>query len=165
MSGSNLPSSPTRGRYPLHVSRSINDRLPGTSSSRNGYSHSSHHHHEHHHLTRHIPSSLHKGDRGRDGRNGGTTATPPQSAAQVAPRASLEAARYNEAVTPATISPDPSRRGSVLVAAGVEAAGTVVSRVVPLSREEELRRERERAEARTAYVIPSTFHQSVRLPV
>lgn len=159
MSGTTLPSSPTRGRNPLQVTRSITERLPGT-SGRHGHTHSSHHHHEHHHLTRHIPTSLHRRDRSRDGRNGGgsATATPPQSAAvaaaQVAPRASLEAPRHHEgSMAHGSLSPDLSRRGSLLVAGGGEAPVSAVGGPSSLSKDEELNRESVRAEARTAYVV------------
>lgn len=61
------------------------------------------------------------------------------------PRGSLEVARSG-AATPGSLSPYQSRRGSVLVAPGGE--GGVVT--VALSKEEATRKEKEKAEARTA---------------
>lgn len=79
-------------------------------------------------------------------------------AAQVAARGSFEVSRH-EGVSSANLSPAHSRAGSVLVSSSAETPGVVVGPGVgagavgggmPLSREEELRKEREKAEARTA---------------
>lgn len=142
-------ASPTRGRQ--HVSRSITDRLPGTSSKHHHHSHASH---SHHHITGHISASLHRRDRSRDERHGhGSTAA--QSAAallhHVAPRSSLEVPR-TEGTASVVPSPQQSRRGSVLIPANAESLGLAR---MPLSAEELLRRERVKTEARTAYVYNS----------
>lgn len=77
---------------------------------------------------------------------------------QVPPRASLEVPR-SEGVTPGNLSPNQSRRGSFSLTPGAAvpastAATTTATTVVPLvNREEVLRREKEKAEARTTYEL------------
>lgn len=65
---------------------------------------------------------------------------------QVAPRASLEVPR-SEGVTPGTLSPNPSRRGSISLASGAVSVPTATA-VSSANKEEALRRESEKAEAR-----------------
>ncbi|CAN8098906.1 unnamed protein product [Discula destructiva] len=143
MSAGAMPSSPTRPRH--QVSRSINERVSGSSKPTNtSSSTTSHHHHHHHHITGHISSSLPRRDRSRDGRNGSTVV--PQSAATITPRASLEASRPEGGMT-ASLTPGHSRTGSLVY------AGNDVLNLSPgagLSREEQMLREARKTETRTA---------------
>lgn len=145
------PPSPTRTRHQLQ--RSITEFA---SPVRLGKHH--HHHHRHNHHATHT--SHHHGNHGsarrkrytiRDDRN----MSVPQSAAPVLqlPRASLDVAR-SEGVTPYNRSPTPSPRGSFFVnPPGTEIAGGLSVIAPGESREDALRREKERAEARTACVV------------
>lgn len=152
MSAGSIPSSPTRARH--QVSRSINERVSG--SSRHAPSSSYHHRH----ITGHISSSLHRLDRSRDDRNGGVPAPAPvvqqqqQQQQLVTPRASLEASRSEPAFT-GNLSPGHSRTGSVLIPAGSDGLGTRPGPV--LSKEEQFLREERKTEARTAYVYTLTL--------
>lgn len=68
---------------------------------------------------------------------------------QSAPRASLEVPR-SEGVTPGNMTPNQSRRGSISMTPGAVSVGMVAG-LPPLSNDESLRREKEKAEARTTY--------------
>lgn len=109
--------------------------------------HSSHHHHPS--ITAQVSSTLHRRGRSRDERTSSTMV----AQQQVAPRASLEVPR-SEGVTPGTLSPNQSRRGSFSITPGAVPAPTATV-VPPVNKEEELlRREREKAEARTTCEPP-----------
>lgn len=155
------PSSPTKtSRQVYQVSRSITERLPGSSSSSSKqphtHTHTSHHHHNS--LTHHISASLHRRERSRDGRVSGSaaahTAVPAvlQQGQYVTPRGSLEVARSAGVLTPKSLSPYQSRRGSVLLAAGAGGDGAAIT-VPVLSKEEAMSREKQRTKAGTAYVF------------
>lgn len=110
--------------------------------------HSSHHHHPS--LSVQVSSTLHRRARSRDERISSTMV----AQQQVVPRASLEVPR-SEGVTPGNVSPSQSRRGSF---SGVGSGPPTSTNVVPLANKEEiLRREKEKAEARTTYALPSPF--------
>lgn len=146
--GVSKPPSPT----PRHqLQRSITEL---TSPARLGKHqhhnrHNRHTMHASHHHSSHV-SSRHKRYSTRDDRN----MSVPQSAAPVlqVPRASLDVPR-SEGVTLSNISPAPSPRGSLFFnPPGSETAGGLSVLAPGESREEALRREKEKAEARTAYV-------------
>lgn len=140
------PPSPTRARHQLQ--RSITEIASPVRLGKH------HHHHRHNHHTPHAPhrhSTRQKKYSIRDDRN----MSVPQSAAPVLqlPRVSLDAPRA-EGVNPRNISPTPSPRGSLFFnAPGSEIAGGLSALAPGESREEALRREKERAEARTACVV------------
>ncbi|ROW10993.1 hypothetical protein VMCG_01582 [Cytospora schulzeri] len=141
------PPSPTRARHQLQ--RSITEFTAPVRLGKH------HHHHRHNHHTPHAShhhsshaSSRHKRYSVRDDRN----MSVPQSAAPVLqlPRASLDVPR-SEGVTPGNISPTPSPRASLFsIPPGNEIAGGLSVLAPGESREEAMRREKERAEARTA---------------
>ncbi|KAJ4422810.1 hypothetical protein N0V82_002589 [Gnomoniopsis sp. IMI 355080] len=144
MSAGSIPSSPTRAAP--QVSRSINERVSG--SSRHTPSSSYHHRH----ITGHISSTLHRLDRNRDERNGSVPASTPamqqlQHRQQVTPRASLEASRL-EATFSGGLSPGQSRTASVLIPPGSDVLGIRQGGVS--GKEEQLLMEQRKTEARTA---------------
>lgn len=99
-----------------------------------------------HRHTQHRPRSRDRDDK---------TAVPQSATPALQGRASLDAAR-SEGVTP-NLSPNPSRRASVLIASEDNATPptSLAQPVKRLTKEEELQLERERAAARATYVTPS----------
>lgn len=146
------PPSPTRARHQLQ--RSITEFTAPVRLGKHHHHNRHNHHmtHTSHHHGSHV-SSRHKKYSIRDDRN----MSVPQSAAPVlqVPRASLDVPRP-EGVTPGNISPTPSPRGSIYFnPAGNEIAGGLSVLAPGESREEALRREKERAEVRTAGLMKS----------
>lgn len=151
----------TRSRHQLQ--RSISEIASPARLSR--------HPHRHHHTTH---DTHHRGTHGsfrhkRHGSRDDHNMSVPQSAApilQVPPRGSLEVPR-SEGITPRNASPTPSPRGSLFfITPSSEAAGGASAITSAESRDEALRRERERAEAGTACVSTTClWHKSCKTRV
>lgn len=156
-------SSSIRPRH--QISRSISELSPM-------------HMHRHHHSSSHHGSHSRHPDKrerasDRDDQIQHTRSAGP--AAILQPRSSLEVpSRWEAADTPRTLSPDQSRRTSILVTSGDEQMGpgqgagvstggsgaTLYTR--KLSRDEELQLERQKAELRARLVSSSSIKPSFR---
>ncbi|KAL1864484.1 hypothetical protein Daus18300_007716 [Diaporthe australafricana] len=133
-------SSPNRARHQIH--RSITEL---TSPVRMGRHNQHHIHTSHHH---HHRMSHHKRDRSRDDSD---EISIPLSAApvlQYQPRGSLEVPRP-EGVTPAALSANPSRAGSILIPPGKDNAGGLRGLPAGEDKDEALRRAKDKTVTRT----------------
>lgn len=142
-------SSPNRARHQIH--RSITEL---TSPVRMGKHNQHHIHTSHHH---HHRMSHHKRDRSRDDSD---EISIPLSAApvlQYQPRGSLEVPR-SEGVTPAALSANPSRAGSILIPPGKDNAGGLRGLPAGEDKDEALRRAKDKTVTRTRYVTTTLSH-------
>ncbi|KAK2610831.1 hypothetical protein N8I77_004228 [Diaporthe amygdali] len=134
-------SSPNRARHQIH--RSITEL---TSPVRLGKHHQHHIHTSHHH---HNRMSHHRRDQSRDESDDISIPLSAAPVLQAVPRASLDVPRF-EGATPAALSANPSRAGSILIPPGRETAGGLRGLPAGEDEDEALRRAKDRTGARTS---------------